>query len=146
MKKNCILWVIILGFLLSCAHPGGRKGEPGDGSNLPGFMFHVYEDGLNHLSSVRAGACPMHPSCSSYSKQCFQKHGLFAGWLMSCDRLMRCGRDEMKLSPRVFVDGTWKYYDPVENNDFWWSKNKGGEDSRRNASRAGTPGVIATGK
>jgi len=39
---------------------------------------------------------------------------------MTCDRLMRCGRDELKLSPQVMVNGRWKCYDIVENNDFWW--------------------------
>jgi len=46
---------------------------------------------------------------------------MLAGWVMSMDRLMRCGRDETKLSPEVFVDGKWKTYDPVGKNDFWWS-------------------------
>jgi hypothetical protein len=28
---------------------------------------------------------------------------------------------EIRLSPRVFVNGKWKTYDPVGKNDFWWS-------------------------
>jgi len=42
---------------------------------------------------------------------------------MTTDRLMRCGRDEMQLTQRVLADGKWKFYDPVEYNDFWWYKN-----------------------
>ena len=26
--------------------------------------------------------------------------------------------------PEVNVNGKWKYYDPVTNNDFWWQKNQ----------------------
>lgn len=40
---------------------------------------------------------------------------------MSMDRLIRCGRDETILSPGVFINGKWKTYDPLEQNDFWWS-------------------------
>jgi hypothetical protein len=63
----------------------------------------------------------MYPSDSEYSLQSIKKHGMLAGWVMSMDRLMRCGRDETRLSPGVFVNGKWKTYDPVEKNDFWWS-------------------------
>ena len=54
--------------------------------------------------------------------QAIEKHGFVKGWPMTLDRLMRCGRDEVTRVPQVYVDGTWKYYDPLENNDFWWSK------------------------
>jgi hypothetical protein len=64
----------------------------------------------------------MHPSDSEYSLQSFEKHGMIIGWIMTLDRLMRCGRDETKLSPRVLVNGKWRYYDPVEKNDFWWHR------------------------
>jgi len=39
---------------------------------------------------------------------------------MTFDRLMRCGRDELYLSPKIIVDGKSKCYDPVKNNDFLW--------------------------
>jgi len=63
----------------------------------------------------------MYPSCSQYSLQSFEKHGILIGWIMTCDRLMRCGRDETNLSQDIFVDGKLKSYDPVEKNDFWWN-------------------------
>ena len=72
----------------------------------------------------------MHPSCSEYSRQAVEKHGFAVGWPMTLDRLMRCGRDEVKRSPMVYVDGMWKYYDPLENNDFWWSKSEEEEKNR----------------
>ena len=46
-------------------------------------------------------------------------------WLMTFDRLMRCGLDETRLSPEVLVKGDWKYIDTLEHNDFWWCPAKG---------------------
>ena len=40
--------------------------------------------------------------------------------MMTFDRLMRCGRDELKTALRIQVADQWKYYDPVEYNDDWW--------------------------
>lgn len=85
-------------------------------------MFLFYDKGLNGLSGVRSGACPMHPSCSAYSREAFSKPGFLRGWLLTFDRLLRCGRDEMDLTPRTLVHGTWKVYDPVSRNDQWWYK------------------------
>lgn len=66
----------------------------------------------------------MYPSCSQYSMACLEKHGFFMGWMMAWDRLYRCGRDELRLSSQIIVDGKYKCYDPVENNDFWWHHGK----------------------
>lgn len=81
-----------------------------------------YQGPLNHLAAVRRGECPMYPSCSEYCSQAIARHGLVLGWMMATDRLMRCGRDEMKFAQRILADGKWKFYDPVEYNDFWWYK------------------------
>jgi putative component of membrane protein insertase Oxa1/YidC/SpoIIIJ protein YidD len=81
--------------------------------------IHFYQGPLDHLSAVRFGECPMYPHCSQYSLNVFQKHGVILGWFMTCDRLMRCGRDEIDLSPEIVVDGQWKTLDPVDRNDIW---------------------------
>jgi putative component of membrane protein insertase Oxa1/YidC/SpoIIIJ protein YidD len=83
--------------------------------------IRFYEGPLDHLSTVRTGKCPMHPSCSAYAMQAIRKHGPLIGWIMACDRLMRCGRDEIDLSNKVLIDGKWKTYDTVAANDWWWS-------------------------
>jgi hypothetical protein len=64
----------------------------------------------------------MYPSCSRYSLDAVHEHGPVMGWIMTCDRLLRCGRDELSVSPRIAVDDGRRCYDPVENNDFWWSR------------------------
>ncbi|MFW6242487.1 MAG: membrane protein insertion efficiency factor YidD [Thermodesulfobacteriota bacterium] len=84
-------------------------------------LIGVYRGPLNHLSAVRHGTCPMHPSCSEYAKQSVAKHGELIGWFMACDRLMRCGRDETRHAPMVRVGDGFRVSDPVARNDFWWA-------------------------
>ncbi len=66
------------------------------------FLVEAYR---KYISPIDGRNCPMYPSCSKYSLQCFKKHGLFIGWMMTCDRLFRCGRDELRLSPQIIVNG-----------------------------------------
>ena len=73
-----------------------------------------------HLSSVDGNRCPMVPSCSRYAAQAFEKHGPLIGWIMSCDRLVRCGRDEAGISKKIMIHHQEFIYDPLEANDFWW--------------------------
>jgi len=42
---------------------------------------------------------------------------------MAFDRLIH-ESDEIQSAPLVWVNGSYKYYDPMENNDFWWDKKK----------------------
>ncbi|MGD9308342.1 MAG: membrane protein insertion efficiency factor YidD [Desulfosarcina sp.] len=71
------------------------------------------------LSGADGNRCPMTPSCSSYAIQAIQRHGAVKGWIMACDRLMRCGHDEIKLSPAVMTRHGVRSRDPLDNNDFW---------------------------
>jgi putative membrane protein insertion efficiency factor len=80
------------------------------------YPIKFYQD---YISSVDGNRCPMHPTCSQYCTEAFKKHGIFLGWIMCSDRLIRCGRDEKKLSDPVWIDGQKRSYDPVSNNDFW---------------------------
>lgn len=108
--------------LVACTHSNVAEKDTEEKSGVYNSLIEIYRGPLNHLSAVRRGVCPMHPSCSEYSRQAIEKHGFVVGWPMTLDRLMRCGRDEVKHVPQVYVDGMWKYYDPLENNDFWWDK------------------------
>ncbi len=80
-------------------------------------LVEVYR---TYISPIDGSKCPMYPTCSKYSLVAFKKHGLFIGWMMTVDRLFRCGRDELRLSPQIIVNGELACYDPLENNDFWW--------------------------
>jgi putative membrane protein insertion efficiency factor len=81
------------------------------------FLVRVYR---STISPIDGKTCPMYPSCSDYSLMSFKKHGFLIGWIMTCDRLFRCGRDELNLCPEIMVNGVPRCYDPLENNDFWW--------------------------
>ncbi|MDM8523479.1 membrane protein insertion efficiency factor YidD [Desulfococcaceae bacterium HSG8] len=113
--RELIFCLVIFSLISSCAHlkTATSEKEPSEHKSDP-LLIRFYRGPLNSLSAVRSSECPMYPSCSEYSKQCFQKYGAIIGWSMTCDRLMRCGRDEVRLSPTIFVNGKWKHYDPVE--------------------------------
>ena len=81
------------------------------------YPIKLYQD---YISSADGNRCPMHPTCSQYCIEAIKKHGTFLGWIMCSDRLIRCGRDEKKLSDPVWIDSVNRSYDPVSNNDFWW--------------------------
>lgn len=80
----------------------------------PIHLFRTY------LSGADGHRCPMTPSCSSYALTAIERHGAFMGWIMASDRLMRCGRDELKHSPAVVTRNGVRSRDTLENNDFWW--------------------------
>ncbi|HKK90834.1 MAG TPA: membrane protein insertion efficiency factor YidD [Desulfobacteraceae bacterium] len=82
-----------------------------------GGVLYFYQ---KHLSPVDGDRCSMYPTCSGYAAETFKKHGFPVGWIMTCDRLLRCGRDEVKRSPVLTVKGRTRCYDPVAANDFWW--------------------------
>lgn len=115
----CVAFAIVAG---ACAVPSKERAVSGSVSPVLSFLVDVYQGPLNRLSAVRYGQCPMYPSCSAYCRGAIEKHGFVLGWMMSVDRLIRCGRDELDGAPRIFVSGRFKTYDPVENNDFWWTQ------------------------
>lgn len=82
-----------------------------------GQWFHFYK---TVVSATDGDRCGMSPSCSSYAAQAFKKHGFFMGWIISCDRLIRCGRDETRLSPHIKSGHRVLTKDTLEDNDFWW--------------------------
>lgn len=87
-----------------------------DGFNPLRSLVRVHR---NYISPIDGKTCPMYPSCSEYSLLCFEKHGFFVGWVMTCDRLLH-ETDEIRKAPVVYINGLERSYDPIENNDFWW--------------------------
>ncbi|MCG8619816.1 MAG: membrane protein insertion efficiency factor YidD, partial [Desulfobacterales bacterium] len=90
------------------------------------FIIQCYQD---HLSAADGNRCPMTPSCSEYAARAIEKHGPVIGWIMASDRLVRCGRDEVKLSPKVISNGQTFVSDPVSANDFWWFQKEEAEEA-----------------
>ena len=106
--------------LLACANTPTNGPKDRAENPTPPTLIAIYRGPLNHLRAVRHGHCPMHPSCSQYAQQAIAKHGPVLGTVMASDRLMRCGRNETQIAPRILVNGVWKFHDPLTHNDRWW--------------------------
>lgn len=112
------LVVLLVLVAASCSrNPAVNTKNPMEKASLS--AIHTFQ---TIISPVDGDRCYMLPSCSEYGRQAIEKHGFFMGWVMTCDRLMRCGQDEIYLGEPVIRGGEVYCSDPVENNDFWWDK------------------------
>jgi len=111
--RNKSLVIFVVFFLYFPAPAFGEHGTTQKQSVFIGF----YQD---HISGADGSRCPMFPSCSQYAAEAIQKHGPVMGWIMTFDRVMRCGRSEARLAPGISVNGQPRIHDPVSANDFWW--------------------------
>ncbi len=101
------------------AAPGqGAAQPPSAGQRAAGGLIGIFR---GYISPVDGDRCPMYPTCSQYSLDAIRKHGVAMGMVMTFDRLMH-ESDEIRRAPMVKVYDSYRYYDPVENNDFWWNK------------------------
>jgi uncharacterized protein len=115
-----ILLIIVFAMLAASAGAASSTSttDQGDGAaTIAAAPIHIFR---NTLSGADGHRCPMTPSCSSYALTAIKRHGAFMGWIMACDRLMRCGRDELTHGPTVMTRDGVRCRDTVENNDFWW--------------------------
>lgn len=129
MRSFIILAVLTVEFIIllaGCAGPGrppieplAEKSDAAESARKPdGFApIRFFQE---RISAIDGDRCPMHPSCSAYADQAIRKHGLFIGWIMACDRLLRCGHDECRRAIKLQVADRAYCHDPVEANDFWW--------------------------
>jgi len=118
--KKAIARAVIVLFLISASPVWAQdRAQDTAPSNHISDIIHFYQ---KYISPVDGQRCSMYPSCSKYAKNCAEKHGFLMGWVMGFDRLVRCGRDEVKTSSPIWINGEKYTYDPVENNDFWWSE------------------------
>ena len=116
-RSSC-LYLVLAFLLIPWTFCLAQNPNPAHNQN---FFIQFYQ---NHISAVDGNRCPMTPSCSSYAASSVKQHGPILGWIMACDRLVRCGRNEMDLSPVRRINGTDYTYDPVDANDFWWFNKK----------------------
>jgi putative component of membrane protein insertase Oxa1/YidC/SpoIIIJ protein YidD len=119
---NIILFFLIFVIIPQNGYAETSKQEiiqPKQESESAPFVFPI-QVFRNLISGADGERCAMHPSCSQYSLDAVRKHGSIIGWIMTCDRLMRCGLDDTRHTPPVRVGQRILSNDPVENNDFWW--------------------------
>jgi hypothetical protein len=72
------------------------------------------------LSAVDGDRCPMYPTCSQYDEEALVRHGALVGLLLAVDRLFH-EWSETRMAPKVKVYGRIRYWDPLEENDFWFA-------------------------
>jgi len=120
LKTHAIFLVLML--LLISPSPVTAE-EKSDGKRS---SFSVWSPPLKffqkYISKADGDRCPMYPSCSHYAEQAFKRHGAAKGWILTCDRLLRCGRDEVRLSPKIRANGRPRTFDPVKANTRWWRR------------------------
>ena len=68
----------------------------------------------NYISGIRGQTCPMHPSCSRYAIESFRNNNFFNAFLLTSDRLIRCGHDYENYSLTLTNNGI-KFLDVPEN-------------------------------
>jgi len=73
------------------------------------------------ITNADGPRCMMYPTCSQYGYLAFKKHGPIIGFFMTADRLMRDNISVGEFYPIIPIYGTFRFYDPVEDNDFWWT-------------------------
>jgi putative component of membrane protein insertase Oxa1/YidC/SpoIIIJ protein YidD len=107
---------------LDCLAKDQMKGPPksqptitsedyGTGHN---FLLNAYQ---NWISPVKGGnTCPMHPACSQYSKISFKIFPWYKAYIISLERLLRCG-NELYLYPTIRIHGQTHWYDPVNDHN-----------------------------
>ncbi len=79
---------------------------------------HLFQ---KYISPVDGQRCAMYPTCSSYSLQAIRKHGPLIGVFLTVDRLYHEG-DPIEQQHPINKWGYLRFYDPLENND-WWLEN-----------------------
>jgi len=71
-----------------------------------------------YISPIDGQRCAMYPTCSSYSLQAIRKHGSLMGIFLTVDRLYHEG-DPIEQQHPINKYGYIRFYDPLENNDWW---------------------------
>ncbi len=79
---------------------------------------HLFQ---KYISPVDGQRCAMYPTCSSYSLQAIGKHGPLIGVFLTVDRLYHEG-DPIEQQHPINKWGYIRFYDPLENNDWWLEK------------------------
>jgi len=106
--------------------PGEKNQRPSAVQRMAVRSIRFFQD---VISPVDGDRCPMVPSCSAYGIHAIERHGFLLGTIMVAARLTH-ERGEMMVSPTVRTAGGYRFYDPVESNDFWFAGNgNGGDDS-----------------
>ena len=68
-----------------------------------------------YISGIRGQECPMYPSCSNYGLKTFSEKSFVTAFVLTADRLLRCGHDHsnysLTLRPNGFKNLDYPDYD-----------------------------------
>lgn len=97
--------------------PGWRVDAPGPPARLTNpaaltlnWALRAYRSTVSRVDGDR---CPSYPTCSAYAMEALQRHGPLLGLALTAGRLV-AEADEAAFAPRIYVDGGWKVYAPVD--------------------------------
>ncbi len=98
-----------------------EKGQRASSAETPlsRFLIGGVRFFQKRISPVDGDRCSMAPTCSHYSLQVIRKHGPLLGFMMSADRIVH-EYEEQRFVPAIWDGRSYRFYDPVENNDFWF--------------------------
>jgi len=63
-----------------------------------------------YISGIRGQECPMYPSCSNFGLKTFNEKNFFTAFILTSDRLLRCGHDHKNYDLTLRTNG-FKYLD-----------------------------------
>ena len=103
----------------SATHSGAANIERGPNDGFIDFVYGAYSGYLTRIDGAR---CEHRPTCSRYGFEAVKRHGYVLGAWMTVDRLLRPPRSSVLRGMPIYKveEGRRYYYDPVENNDFWF--------------------------
>lgn len=80
-----------------------------------------------YISGIRGQECPMYPSCSNFGLKTFNEKNFGTAFVLTSDRLLRCGHDHSKYSLTLRENGfkfiDYPVYDSVPK-DLYFKRNK----------------------
>ncbi len=71
-----------------------------------------------YISPADGPRSPSYPTSTAYGRDAIETHGVLVGILLIADRLLH--EADIHKGQKIVLYGTSRYYDPVENNTFWW--------------------------
>jgi len=102
---------LITVIFLFCNYAYSEDADLDYGSGNSSF-FNFYQKWISPIKS--GNTCPMHPSCSQYSKISFEKNNFVSAYVNTFSRLMECGRDR-KYYSNILINNRVKCLDLPEN-------------------------------
>ena len=70
------------------------------------------------ISPADGPRSPSYPTGSAYGRQAITQYGFFPGIFLIADRLFH--EADVNLGYNIVLYGHSRYYDPLQNNTFWW--------------------------